>query len=138
MKIDTEFPNAREGVFVPPGFATPDQIVEVVQFAEDLGYNALWATDFITPTPMYGIPPGEKPDWYEPLISIAYCAAFTKKIKLGTGLILITHDLVEHDMGFAVRHAPRRRFPQGNMEQVCHLFGQFSMCRPTKNPQWVV
>lgn len=88
MKIDTEFPNAREGVFVPPGFATPDQIVEVVQFAEDLGYNALWATDFITPTPMYGIPAGEKPDWYEPLISIAYCAAVTKKIKLGTGLIL--------------------------------------------------
>lgn len=88
MKIDTEFPNAREGVFVPPGFATPDQIVEVVQFAEKLGYNALWATDFITPTPMYGIPQGEKPDWYEPLISIAVCAAVTKKIKLGTGLIL--------------------------------------------------
>lgn len=88
MKIDTEFPNAREGVFVPPGFATPDQIVEVVKFCEDLGYHALWATDFITPTPMYGIPAGEKPDWYEPLISIAYCAAFTKRIKLGTGLIL--------------------------------------------------
>lgn len=88
MKIDTEFPNAREGVFVPPGFATPDQIVEVVKFCEDLGYYALWATDFITPTPMYGIPAGEKPDWYEPLISIAYCAAFTKTIKLGTGLIL--------------------------------------------------
>jgi alkanesulfonate monooxygenase SsuD/methylene tetrahydromethanopterin reductase-like flavin-dependent oxidoreductase (luciferase family) len=88
MKIDTEFPNAREGVFVPPGFATPDEIVEIVQFCEAMGYHGLWATDFITPTPMYGIPEGEKPDWFEPLISIAFCLAHTRKIKLGTGLIL--------------------------------------------------
>ena len=88
MKIDTEFPNAREGVFVPPGFASPDEIVEIVQFCEAMGYHGLWATDFITPTPMYGIPEGEKPDWFEPLISIAFCLAHTRKIKLGTGLIL--------------------------------------------------
>ncbi|MGF7162856.1 alkanesulfonate monooxygenase SsuD/methylene tetrahydromethanopterin reductase-like flavin-dependent oxidoreductase (luciferase family) [Rhodoligotrophos appendicifer] len=88
MLIDTEFPNAREGVFVPPGFATPDEMIDIVKFCEDMGYNALWGTDFITPTPMYGIPEGEKPDWYEPLISIAFCAAHTSRIKLGTGLIL--------------------------------------------------
>ena len=88
MKFDAEFPNCREGVFVPPGFATPDEIVEVVKFAEALGYHALWATDFITPTESYGIPAGEKPDWYEPLITIAFCAAHTSKIKLATGLLL--------------------------------------------------
>ena len=88
MRFDVEFPNARESVFVPPGFVSPDQMIEVVQWAEKLGYWAVWATDFITPTPMYGIPAGEKPDWYEPLISIAFCAAHTKKIMLGTGLIL--------------------------------------------------
>ena len=88
MKIDAEFPTCREGVFVPPGFATPEQIVETVTLAESLGYNAVWATDFITPTPMYGMPAGEKPDWYEPLVTIAYCAARTKTIKLGTGLLL--------------------------------------------------
>jgi len=88
MRFDVEFPNAREGVFVPPGFVTPEQMIEVVQFAEKLGFWAVWATDFVTPTPMYGIPQGEKPDWYEPLISIAFCAAHTKKINLGTGLLL--------------------------------------------------
>lgn len=88
MKIDAEFPTCREGVFVPPGFATPDQIVEIVKFAEKLGYHGLWATDFLTPTPDYGVPPGEKPSWYEPLITIAYCAAVTTRIKLGTGLLL--------------------------------------------------
>jgi len=88
MRFDVEFPNARESVFVPPGFVTPDQMIEVVQLAERLGFWAVWATDFVTPTPMYGIPQGEKPNWYEPLISIAFCAAHTKKIKLGTGLLL--------------------------------------------------
>jgi probable F420-dependent oxidoreductase len=88
MRFDVEFPNAREGVFVPPGFVSPDQIIEVVQLAEKLGFWAVWATDFVTPTPMYGIPQGEKPNWYEPLISIAFCAAHTTRINLGTGLLL--------------------------------------------------
>jgi len=88
MRFDVEFPNAREGVFVPPGFATPEEIIDVVKLAENLGFWAVWATDFITPTPIYGIPQGEKPDWYEPLIAIAFCAAHTTKIKLGTGLLL--------------------------------------------------
>jgi probable F420-dependent oxidoreductase len=88
MIFDVEFPTCREGVFVPPGFATPEQVCDAVLFAERLGYNAVWATDFITATPMYGIPAGEKPDWYEPLVTIAFCAARTKTIKLGTGLLL--------------------------------------------------
>jgi hypothetical protein len=36
--------------------------------------------------------------------------------------ILIAHDFVKHDMNFTVRHAPRRRFPQGHMEQGGDLF----------------
>ena len=88
MKFDVELPNCREGVFVPSNFATPKDIVEVAQLSETLGYDALWATDFISPTPEYGIPDGEKPNWYEPLATIAYCAAQTTKIRLGSGLIL--------------------------------------------------
>jgi probable F420-dependent oxidoreductase len=88
MKFDAEFPNCREGVFVPPNFAEPREIVEVVQFAEGLGYDALWATDFLAPTPEYGMPEDEKPNWYEPLATIAFCLARTERIKMGTGMIL--------------------------------------------------
>ncbi|MDP6413187.1 MAG: TIGR03619 family F420-dependent LLM class oxidoreductase [Arenicellales bacterium] len=88
MKFDAELPNCREGVFVPQNFATPKDIVEVAQLSEKLGYHALWTTDFLSPTPQYGIPSGEKPNWYEPLSTITYCAAQTEKIRLGTGLIL--------------------------------------------------
>ena len=58
---DVEIPTCREGVFVPEGFAEPDQIVESVRVAERLGYNAVWATDFMTPTAAAGIPDGERP-----------------------------------------------------------------------------
>lgn len=89
MKFDTEFPTCREGVFVPSKFAEPEQIVSTVETAEALGYHAVWGTDFIAPTPCYQIPDTTPPDWYEPLITLAYCAARTERIKLGTGIIML-------------------------------------------------
>lgn len=89
MKFDVEIPTCREGVFVPLGFAGPAEIVRTVEEAERLGYDAVWATDFLTPTPEYQIPDqSNAPNWYEPMISLAYCAARTKRIKLGTGVLL--------------------------------------------------
>lgn len=88
MKFDTEFPNAREGCFVPAGFATTEQIADCAVLAEQLGYHAVWATDFISPTQTYNVPADEAPDWYEPLITLAYVAARTQRIKLGTGLLM--------------------------------------------------
>ena len=89
MKFDTEIPNSREGVFVPVPFAGPNQIVQVAQGAERLGFHAVWGTDFMTPTSDYGMTDSDAPNWHEPLITLAYCAALTERIKLGTGVILL-------------------------------------------------
>jgi probable F420-dependent oxidoreductase len=88
MKFDIETPTCREGVFTPPGFAGPEEILRTVVEAERLGYDAVWATDFLTPTPEYKIPDATPPNWYEPMIALAYCAARTSRIKLGTGVLL--------------------------------------------------
>jgi len=88
MLFDVEIPTCREGVFVPVGFGGADAIATTVQKAEQFGYNAVWATDFLTPTPGYAVPDAGAPNWYEPLISLAFCAAKTKSIKLGTGVLL--------------------------------------------------
>lgn len=91
MIFDIEVPTCREGVFVPTSFAGPKEIAEVIQKAERLGFNAVWGTDFVTPTKGFGVPDTEPPNWYEPLISLAYAAALTDRIKLGTGVVLVPY-----------------------------------------------
>ena len=90
-RFDVEIPTCREGVFVPCGFAGPDDVIECVRLAERLGYEAVWATDFLTPTPESGTSAAERPSWYEPMITLAYAAAETDRIKLGTGVIILPY-----------------------------------------------
>ena len=91
IRFDIEVPTCREGVFVPSGFAAPEDIIECVKLAERLGYDAVWATDFMTPTPESGVPAEERPCWYEPMIILAYAAAETSRIRLGTGVIILPY-----------------------------------------------
>ena len=90
-RFDIEIPTCREGVFVPCGFARPDDVVECVALAERLGYEAVWATDFLTPTPESGVRAGERPSWYEPMVTLAYAAAQTRRIRLGTGVVILPY-----------------------------------------------
>ena len=91
LRFDIEIPTCREGVFVPCGFATPDDVVECVRLAERLGYEAVWATDFLTPTPESGVRATERPNWYEPMVTLAYAAAETSRVRLGTGIIILPY-----------------------------------------------
>ena len=76
---------------MPCGFATPDEVIECVKLAERLGYEAVWATDFLAPTPESGVRATERPSWYEPMITLAYAAAETCRIRLGTGIIILPY-----------------------------------------------
>ena len=89
LRFDVEIPTCREGVFVPCGFAEPDDVIECVRLAERLGYEAVWATDFLAPTPESGVRATERPNWYEPMITLAYAAAETGRIGLGTGVVIL-------------------------------------------------
>ena len=86
---DVEIPTCREGIFVPASFAGPEGITQTVQHAESLGYDAVWATDFITPTASFGIPEQERPNWYEPIVALAAMVGQTQRIKLGTGVLML-------------------------------------------------
>ena len=90
-RFDIEIPTCREGVFVPCGFAAPDDVIECVKLAERLGYEAVWATDFLAPTPQSGTSAAEHPSWYEPMITLAYAAAETSRLRLGTGIIILPY-----------------------------------------------
>ncbi len=91
MRFGIGIPNCREGIFYPMPFAGIQDIVKLTQLAERLGYDSVWATDFINPVPKMGLPDSPKPNWYEPLISLAYLAAATQKIKLAAGIVLLIY-----------------------------------------------
>ena len=92
----------KTGFFLPnlgPA-ATPDNLVHVARQAEDLGLNSVWVTDrLLMPTkpsvPFRGSPDGVYPDAYrsslDPLATLAFVAASTSRITLGTSILNINY-----------------------------------------------
>ncbi len=93
MKFGIGIPNCREGIRHPAPFLSgPEDIVKVAQLAERLGLDSVWGSDFTNPSPKMHIPPDkQQPNWYEVLISLAYCAAVTERILLGVGVIVLPY-----------------------------------------------
>lgn len=89
MRFGIGIPTCREGVFYPVPFASAKDIAEVTQLAERLGFDSVCGTDWITPTPFRKIPDKDPPNWYELLISLAYCAALTNRITLVAATIVL-------------------------------------------------
>src|SRR5437868_1613499 len=88
MQFDVEIPNAREGISSPVGSISCSDICDIAVHAEKLGFNGIWVNDFITPTPCYGVPDKQPPAWHEPIVTLSYLAALTKKVTLGTAVIM--------------------------------------------------
>jgi probable F420-dependent oxidoreductase len=89
MKIGFSLPN------IGP-IGTAEAVTKVAQRAEDLGYSSLWTIErLLYPVkpqrPYPGTPDGSLPEIYsrvlDPLDSLTYVAAHTKKIKLGTSVL---------------------------------------------------
>lgn len=74
--------------------ASPDMIVRIAQEAEQLEYASLWAGERLLRPRHYvpfGIPPGPMPGYFrrvfDPLETLSFVAAVTRRIKLGTSVI---------------------------------------------------
>lgn len=79
-----------EGVMYPIPFVAPSDFVAQAQLCERLGYHSVWGNDHVT-TQAYvrDKHPGQTPNFYEPLITLAMCAQATTRIKLGTALVVL-------------------------------------------------
>ena len=81
--------------------AKPDLVLNLAQKAEQLGYSSLFVTDHVVlPTasksfypyhPSGQFPGGMDQDYLEPLTLMTYLAAATKKIRLGTSVLIIPY-----------------------------------------------
>ena len=82
-------PTCMEGMMYPAPFATPEQVVELAILAEKLGYHSVWGNDHMTTQKYVRESYPTPPNFWEPLITYAYCAARTSKLKFGTGILVL-------------------------------------------------
>lgn len=89
MRFSVAIPTCKEGLSYPLPFAGPEELVRVAQTAERLGYHSVWGNDHIT-APQYVRETFEQPpNFYEPLIALAYTAAKTSRIRLAPSVIVL-------------------------------------------------
>ena len=65
--------------------ADPIAMAETARAADDLGFRALWTADHL-------LPPSSQPQFarvFEPLTSLAYIAGITRRVRLGTSVIVL-------------------------------------------------
>jgi probable F420-dependent oxidoreductase len=91
----------RIGLFAPLGnpFATPDYMRALGPAAEDRGFHSLWVAEHVVLFDDYRskypyakdgrIPAGGENGILEPFTSLAFLAANTERIRLGTGICLV-------------------------------------------------
>src|ERR1700682_298304 len=82
MRFGVTVPNYRK-------LASPENLVQVARRSEELGFDSLWVTDHVVvPEPyreMFG------PTVYDPLSVLAFLAAHTQRVELGTAVLVIPY-----------------------------------------------
>jgi probable F420-dependent oxidoreductase len=89
MIVSAALPTGMEGLIYPIPFSSPETLLQVTKHAERLGYHSVWGNDHMTaphyvreefPTP---------PRFWEPLVTFAFLASQTKKLRFGTGVLVM-------------------------------------------------
>jgi alkanesulfonate monooxygenase SsuD/methylene tetrahydromethanopterin reductase-like flavin-dependent oxidoreductase (luciferase family) len=79
----------RVGLQLPQSFVTPQDIGRLARHAEESGYSSLWLSDqLLLPAAVSPLPPLEI---MEPVVVLAYAAAMTPSIQLGTGVLVLPY-----------------------------------------------
>lgn len=89
MLVGMSVPTCKEGLSLPTPFCTPAQVVEMCVRAEALGFHSVWGNDHITPPRYVREDYPESPNFYEPLITLAFAAQATSRLRLGTSVLVL-------------------------------------------------
>lgn len=83
------FPTGMEGLTYPIPFSDPEALVRIAQHAENLGYHSIWGNDHMTTQHYVRAEFPVPPRFWEPLITYAFLAAQTTKLRFGTGVLVL-------------------------------------------------
>ena len=90
MKFSVCLPTGFEGVMHPIPFIAPEDFVRLGKRCEEWGYDSVWGNDHIT-TQHYvrELFPGTPPNFYELFTVLAFIAASTTRLKVGTAVCVV-------------------------------------------------
>ncbi|MFZ3351208.1 MAG: TIGR03619 family F420-dependent LLM class oxidoreductase [Xanthobacteraceae bacterium] len=83
------FPTGMEGLTYPIPFSNPEDLVSIAQRAETLGYHSVWGNDHMTTQHYVRAEFPVPPRFWEPLVTYAFLAAHTTKLRFGTGVLVL-------------------------------------------------
>ncbi|MES1248414.1 MAG: LLM class flavin-dependent oxidoreductase [Actinomycetota bacterium] len=89
VDFGVSIPTCREGLSLPLPYADIEDCVRMAQLAEQLGYDSAWGNDHITAPTYVQEAYDDPPRFFEPLVTLAYVAAHTTRIKLGTAVLVV-------------------------------------------------
>jgi len=89
MKFGLAIPNCCEGIIYPISFANYESMISISEKAEELGYDSVWANDHITTLKYIKEYLSQPPNFFEPIVTLSFVAETTKRLKLGTSVIVL-------------------------------------------------
>lgn len=112
MRFGVGLPTCTAGMMYPVPFAKPQDIVDVAIESEQLGYYEVAGNDHFTTQRYVRETFPDPPDFFDPLITYAYCAAKTSVLRLMTGIIVVP---MRHPIVLAKQLATLDRFSDGRV-----------------------
>ena len=89
MKFGLQVPVGREGLYIPSGFSSPDELMDLFRMAEELGFYSVWGNDHLNTPRGARFRYEQQPNVFEILITLACAASVTKRIKLGIAALTL-------------------------------------------------
>jgi probable F420-dependent oxidoreductase len=89
LRFGVHIPTCIEGMMYPIPFARPSDILPTALLAERLGFDSVWGNDHMTTQRYVQREFPTAPNYYEPLVTFAYVAARTTRIKVCTGILVL-------------------------------------------------
>jgi probable F420-dependent oxidoreductase len=90
--------------------ASPDSIRRAAVQAEDLGFDDVWVSEHIVVPKDAKYPPS--PSFYDPVLTLTWAAAFTKRVRLGTSVLVLP---MRHPLPLAKELATLQNLSQGRL-----------------------
>ena len=89
VEFGIALPNCTEGLCYPTGFTSPEIVIRLAREAERLGFDSVWGNDHFSTQAYVKQRWSDPPNYYEPLITLTAVAAATKRVRVGT-CVLVT------------------------------------------------